>query len=141
MVGLTAIGDDEEASSCIGLNIVRYKTAMFVISAAITGVGGILYAQYTMYLNPITMVGAGASLSIVFKSILGGMFTLWGPTIGTLIIIAMEEYVRVFFGAEYIGWSIIGYGITIIILIIFFPQGIYGTLREVLSKRQKHRIY
>jgi len=134
---LTAIGDDEVAASCVGIPIVRYKTVVTIISAVIAGMGGIVYAQYMMYLNPVTTAAIMASLGFVFKAILGGMFTLWGPTIGTILITSLEEYVRASFGGAYMGWSIAGYGIVIVILIIFLPKGLYGTLIEIVRKRRR----
>lgn len=133
---LMAIGDNEVAASCVGISVVRYKTAIFVISALVAGVGGVVYGQYNMYLNTETMAGAMASLGIVFKAILGGMFTLWGPMIGTLLITSLEEYIRVVFGTAYVGWSMVGYGILIVILIMFLPKGVYGTLSEIVRRRR-----
>ncbi|MBA7561822.1 hypothetical protein ES708_03465 [subsurface metagenome] len=137
---LTAIGDDEVAASCVGIPVVRYKTAVTIISAVIAGMGGVVYAQYMMYLNPMTTAAITASLGFVFMAILGGMFTLWGPMIGTILIISLEEYVRVSFGGTYIGWSMVIYGIVIVILIIFLPRGFYGTLIEIVRKIRKKRM-
>lgn len=129
-IALKAIGNDEVGASCLGIPVVKYKTAVTIISAFVTGLGGVLYAQYTMYLNPISLAGVGISMDITLKAILGGMFTWLGPTVGTIIIIVLQEVVRVFFGAKYLGWSVVGYGIMIIVLIIFLPEGFYGTLRR-----------
>jgi len=133
---LAAIGDDEVAASCVGIPIVRYKTVVTVISAVIAGMGGVVYAQYMMYLNPVTTASITASLGFVFKAILGGMFTLWGPLIGTILITSLEEYIRVSFGGTYVGWSMVIYGIVIVTLIIFLPKGLYGTLIEIIRKKR-----
>lgn len=137
---LTAIGEDEVAASSIGINIVRNKTSVAVISAVITGLGGIVYAQYIMYLNPVTMVAIGASLSFVFMAILGGMFTLWGPMIGAIIMTGLQEYIRVAYGTVLMGWSWVGYGFMIIVMIIFLPKGLYGTLIDTLYKRRIRKV-
>jgi branched-chain amino acid transport system permease protein len=130
---LMAIGDNEVAASSVGISVVRYKTAIFILSSLVAGICGVVYGQYMMYLNTATTAGATASLAIVFKVILGGMFTLWGPMIGTVLITSLEEYVRVVYGTAYVGWSMVGYAILIIILIIFLPKGVYGTLREIVD--------
>jgi len=67
------------------------------------------------------------------------MFNIWGPTIGTAMIISLEEYIRVSYGTKFIGASEVGYGIALITLIIFLPKGLYGTLIEVFRKKQKSR--
>ena len=67
------------------------------------------------------------------------MFNIWGPTIGTAMIISLEEYIRVSYGTKFIGVSEVVYGIALITLIIFLPKGLYGTLIEVFRKKQKSR--
>jgi len=61
-------------------------------------VGGIAYAQYIAYVNPDTLAGIGVSLRIVFAVVLGGMYSLLGPTVGTALTIALAEVLRVVFG-------------------------------------------
>ena len=136
-IALKAIGEDEVAASSVGIHIIKYKVAITITSAFLTGIGGVLYAQYITYLNPHTLSGVGVSLAIPFKAILGGMFNLWGPTIGTAMIVSLEEYIRVSYGTKFIGVSEVVYGVTLITLIIFLPKGLYGTITEALRKKQK----
>ncbi|MFH0844105.1 MAG: branched-chain amino acid ABC transporter permease [Pseudomonadota bacterium] len=133
---LRAIGEDEIAASTLGIGIIRYKMIITMISAFMTAVGGVLYAQYVTYLNPFTLSGVMASLEIAFKAILGGMFTLWGPTVGTALIIALEEYVRVSYGGKFVGFSQIIYGLALVLLIIFLPKGIYGSLQALFQRKK-----
>ncbi len=127
---LRAIGEDEIAASTLGIRIVRYKLYITIISAFFTAMGGVLYAQYVTYLNPHTLSGVMPSLDIAFKAILGGMYTLWGPMIGTAMIVALDEYIRVAYGVKFVGISQMVYGMALVSLIIFLPKGIYGTLQE-----------
>lgn len=133
---LRAIGEDEIAASTLGIGIIRYKMIITVISAFMTALGAVLYAQYITYLNPHTLSGVGVSLEIAFKAILGGMFNLWGPAVGTALIVALEEYIRVSYGGKFVGFSQIIYGLTLVLLIIFLPKGICGSLQD-LFKRKK----
>ncbi|MDI6756123.1 MAG: branched-chain amino acid ABC transporter permease [Thermodesulfobacteriota bacterium] len=133
---LRAIGEDEIAASTLGIGIIRYKMIITMISAFMTAVGAVLYAQYVTYLNPFTLSGVMASLEIAFKAILGGMFTLWGPTVGTALIIALEEYIRVSYGGKFVGFSQIIYGAALVLLIIFLPKGIYGTLQQFFQRKK-----
>ena len=134
---LKAIGEDELAASSVGINIISHKMTITIISAFLTGIGGVLYAQYITYLNPHTLSGVAVSLAIPFKAILGGMFSLWGPTIGTAMIVSLEEYIRVCYGTKFIGISEVFYGVALITLIIFLPKGLYGTLVETFHKKNK----
>jgi branched-chain amino acid transport system permease protein len=132
---LRAIGEDEIAASTLGIGIIRYKMIITMISAFMTAIGAVLYAQYITYLNPHTLSGVAPSLEIAFKAILGGMFSLWGPTVGTALIVSLEEYFRVAYGSTFVGLSQIIYGLALVLLIIFLPRGIYGTLQNLFQKR------
>ena len=132
---LRAIGEDEIAAASIGIRIVRYKLFITLISAFLTATGGVLYTQYMTYVNPETLSGMGVSLAIPFKAILGGMFHLWGSTIGTAMIVSLEEYIRIMYGARFIGISQVFYGVLLVVLIIFLPKGLYGTLSDYWHKR------
>jgi branched-chain amino acid transport system permease protein len=133
---LRAIGEDEIAASTLGVGIIRYKMIITMISAFLTAIGAVLYAQYITYLNPHTLSGVMPSLEIAFKAILGGMFSLWGPAIGTALIVSLEEYFRVAYGSTFVGFSQIIYGLALVLLIIFLPKGIYGTLQELFKKKR-----
>ncbi len=133
---LRAIGEDEIAASTLGVGIIRYKMIITMISAFTTAIGAVLYAQYITYLNPHTLSGVPPSLEIAFKAILGGMFSLWGPTVGTALIVSLEEYFRVAYGSTFVGFSQIIYGLALVLLIIFLPKGIYGSLWELFHRRR-----
>jgi branched-chain amino acid transport system permease protein len=133
---LHAIGEDEIAAASIGIRIIRYKLFITLTSAFLTATGGVLYAQYMTYVNPETLSGVGVSLAIPFKAILGGMFHLWGSTIGTAMIVSLEEYIRIMYGAKFMGISQVFYGILLVVLIIFLPKGLYGTLSDYWQKRR-----
>jgi len=133
---LTAIGDDEAAASSVGISIVKYKTIVAVISSFMTAVGAVIYSQYMMFLHPDVIASTDASLNIPFKAVLGGMYSLFGPFIGTSLVIGLEEYFRVLYGSSFIGWSMVGYGIALVIIIIFLPKGLYGTLSEKLGSKK-----
>ncbi|OGK98417.1 MAG: ABC transporter permease, partial [Candidatus Rokubacteria bacterium RIFCSPHIGHO2_02_FULL_69_13] len=78
---LEAIGEDETAAASVGIPVTRFKLRITLLSAGLTAVGGVLYAQYLTYLNPGVLAGIGVSLQIVFAVVLGGMYTLLGPTV------------------------------------------------------------
>ena len=132
---LEAIGEDETAAASVGIHVTRFKLAITVLSAALTAVGGVLYAQYFTYVNPDTLSGIGVSLRIVFAVVLGGMYSLLGPTVGSALTIALSEYLRVLFGLKFIGMAETIYGLVLILCIIFLPAGIYGSLRAALARR------
>jgi len=129
---MEAIGEDETAAASVGIHVTRFKLAITTLSAVLTAAGGILYAQYITYVNPETLAGIGVSLRIVFAVVLGGMYSLLGPTVGTALTIALSEYLRVVFGLKFIGMAETIYGLLLVLFIIFLPSGIYGSLRAAL---------
>jgi len=132
---LEAIGEDETAAASVGIHVTRFKLGVTALSAALTALGGVLYAQYITYVSPETLSGIGVSLRIVFAAVLGGMYTLLGPTVGTALTIALSEYLRVTFGIRLIGMAETIYGVVLILFIIFLPAGLYGGLRDLLLRR------
>jgi branched-chain amino acid transport system permease protein len=135
---LDALSEDEEAAASIGISVMREKLRVTVISAALTALGGGLYAQYMMYINPETLSGIAVSLQIIFGAIIGGMYTLLGPTVGSLLTISLNEGLRVGFGTSFIGAANTIYGILLILCIIFMPRGIVGALQR-LGRQRPHR--
>ena len=131
---MEAIGEDETAAASVGIRVTRFKLGITALSAALTAVGGVLYAQYITYVNPETLAGVGVSLRIVFAVVLGGMYSLLGPTVGSALTIALAEYLRVIFGVKLIGMAETIYGLLLVLFIIFLPAGIYGSARDLLLR-------
>jgi branched-chain amino acid transport system permease protein len=140
---LDAISEDEEAATTIGINVIREKLRVTVISAALTALGGAIYGQYMMYLNPETVSGIAVSLQIVFAAIVGGTYTALGPTVGALLTISLNEGLRVAFGTNFIGAANTIYGVLLILFIIFMPRGIVGMLENTAKRgwRRKAAFY
>ena len=132
---LEAIGEDEMAAASVGIHVTRFKLGVTVVSAALTALGGVLYAQYISYVNPDTLSGIGVSLKIVFAVVLGGMYSLMGPLVGTALTTALSEGLRIAFGLKFLGMADTIYGLLLIIFIIFLPSGIYGSIRNALRRR------
>ena len=134
---LEAISEDEDAAAAVGIDVMREKMRVTLISAALTALGGAIYGQYIMYLNPETVSGIAVSLQIVFASIAGGVYSLLGPTVGSLLTLSLTEGLRVWFGANFIGAANTIYGILLVLCIIFMPQGIVGTIEGIKARRRR----
>ncbi|MGH7356241.1 MAG: branched-chain amino acid ABC transporter permease, partial [Candidatus Rokuibacteriota bacterium] len=132
---MEAIGEDETAAASVGIHVTRFKLAITALSAALTAAGGVVYAQYMTYVSPETLAGVGVSLRIVFAVVLGGMYSLLGPSVGTALTITLSEYLRVVFGVKFIGMAETIYGLLLVVFIIFLPSGIYGSVRDLVRRR------
>jgi branched-chain amino acid transport system permease protein len=133
---LEAISEDEDAAASVGIDVMREKMRVTILSAALTALGGAIYGQYVMYLNPDTVAGIAVSLQIVFAAIAGGVYSLFGPSVGALLTLSLTEGLRVWFGANFIGAANTIYGILLVLCIIFMPQGIVGALQRVTLPRR-----
>jgi branched-chain amino acid transport system permease protein len=134
---LEAISEDEDAAAAVGIDVMRQKMRVTIISAALTAIGGAIYGQYVMYLNPDTVSGIAVSLQIVFAAIAGGVYSLFGPSVGALLTLLLTEGLRVWFGTNFIGAANTIYGILLVLCIIFMPQGIVGALQKRLGRRSE----
>ena len=137
---LDAISEDEEAAASIGINVIREKLRVTLISAALTALGGAIYGQYMMYLNPETVSGIAVSLQIVFAAIVGGAYAALGPTVGALLTISLNEGLRVAFATNFIGAANTIYGILLVLFIIFMPRGIVGTIQNAIKSRRPGKV-
>ena len=134
---LEAISEDEGAAAATGIHVTRQKLNLTIISAAMTALGGALYSQFVMYLNPDTLAGVGVSLQIVFAAIAGGMYSMLGPTVGAVLTIVLGEALRIWFGTTWIGAANTIYGILLVIFIIYMPRGIVGLIVGNFQKQAR----
>jgi branched-chain amino acid transport system permease protein len=135
---LAAIRDDEAASEALGVNSFRYKMIAIVISAFLTGMGGTFYAFYFLSLQPNTVFGVPFSVEIALRAIVGGSGTLLGPILGSFLLTPLAEFSRAYFATG--GWTgvhLIAYGLLLIVVVLFLPQGVYPYLRRLVGEGQR----
>jgi branched-chain amino acid transport system permease protein len=133
---LTAIREDEGAAEALGVNTFRYKMLAMIVSSFLTGVGGTFYAFYLFSLQPNTVFGIPLSVEIVIRPIVGGAGTLLGPLVGSFVLTPLAEVSRLY--ASKGGWSgahLIVYGVLLILVVLFIPQGVYPWLRRLARSR------
>lgn len=121
---LTAMRGDEDAAEIIGINTMGMKIMATAISAFLTATGGTIYAQYILYIEPNSVFGIDFSVNVALISIIGGMGTIWGPVLGSFLITPLGQYLRGWFGGSYMGLHLIIYGLLLIIVVLFIPEGI-----------------
>ena len=129
---LIAIREDEQACEALGVNTFRYKMLAMVVSSFLTGVGGTFYAFYLFSLQPNSVFGIPLSVEIVIRPIVGGAGTVLGPILGSFILSPLAEASRVYFGQG--GWAgahLVAYGLLLIAVVLFLPQGAYPALRRL----------
>ncbi|WP_299908412.1 branched-chain amino acid ABC transporter permease [uncultured Paracoccus sp.] len=127
-LGLRAIAKDEIKAESAGINTRFYKVLAFALSAFFVGMAGAVWGEYLTYLRPNIFLLIGVSANLVLMSILGGKGTIAGPVIGAILIVALNEIFVALLGASEI--NILGTGVVMILVLMFFPLGIVGTLAK-----------
>jgi len=122
----TAIRENAEVANVLGINPTRYKVLAFMMSAFFTGFAGGFYSHYNTYIIPYEVFGLGISIACLVMPIFGGLYTITGPVIGTIVIKAIEEYLRVTisYGHQ------IAYGLILVVVVLFMPEGLVGLWRR-----------
>lgn len=132
---LTAIREDESACEALGVDTFRYKMLAMVVSSFLTGIGGTFYAFYLFSLQPNTVFGIPLSVEIIMRPIVGGAGTLLGPILGSFILTPLAELSRAYVGGGSSGAHLVAYGLVLIVVVLFAPQGAYPYLRRLLRRR------
>jgi branched-chain amino acid transport system permease protein len=132
---LAAIREDEAAAEAVGVNAFRYKLLAMVVSSFLTGLGGAFYAFYLFSLQPNTLFGIPLSVEIIIRPIVGGAGTLPGPILGSFILTPLAELSRLYLGeAGLHGAHLIAYGVLLVAVVLFLPEGAYPRLRRVFRR-------
>ncbi len=136
---IMAIRDDHVAAESLSIPVMRYQLAAVAVSAAITATAGVFYTQYYLYVNPENAFGANVSVEAIVPAVIGGIGTLWGPLIGAAVIGPLSEVTAsvlrsppafLSFLSGRSGLDVAIYATLIIVIVIFLPKGIYGSIRD-----------
>ncbi len=122
---LVAIGQNQDAAEALGINSARAKMQALALSAFVTGVAGVFYAQYTYVIHPDGVFGLGLSVQIALVAIVGGVGTILGPAIGALIMQSFIQSTQVAFAGHYPGLELMVYGGLLVAVILWRPRGVF----------------
>ena len=131
---IVAIREDEEAAQALGVNTFKYNMIAIAISAFMTSLAGAFYANYIFYLHPNSLFGMSMSIELILRPIVGGLGTLFGPIIGSIILTPLSEISRAYFtkgGLE--GLHLVLYGILTILVVLFMPKGIIVYVKRLFE--------
>lgn len=152
-----AIREDQDAAHSLGINLSFHKNVALCLSALLTSLAGSFYAIYIGFIDPPTVLGLDISVQIVLICIIGGIGTIYGPVVGSLVLVPLSEGLRSNIIAEAIfktgavsETSGVGvflkenlahahaliYGVLVVIVILFMPDGVLGFVRKLATKRK-----
>lgn len=132
---LMAVRDNEEAARALGVNATRVKMAAIMLSGFFSGLAGVFYAQYFLYLDPYIAYGPAISVESLLVPIIGGMGTLFGPLLGAVTLHAVAELSREMIG-DAPGISLVLYGALLVLMVLFVPRGLAGIPAHFRQRRR-----
>jgi branched-chain amino acid transport system permease protein len=121
---LLALRENEALAESVGIDVTRYLVLAAVVSAAMAGLAGGLYAHYVRFVSPEVFLFT-YTVTMVIMVVAGGKGTLAGPIVGALLFTALPEALR---EATSWQWQMLAYGVILVLLVFFLPRGIVPTL-------------
>jgi branched-chain amino acid transport system permease protein len=131
-----AIREDEEAARSLGIDAFRWKMLAVAISSAMTAVSGVFFAFYYNNLFPEQIFSINRSIELILGPVIGGLGTLFGPILGAAVLTLLSDGLTELLAA--LGWEIPGikqvfYGVVLLLVIMFLPNGIWPALAKRLG--------
>ena len=136
-MSLLAIKQNEIAAEAAGIDTFRWKLKAIVLSGLIAGAIGGFYAVVLLVVTPASVFGMLTSAQALIVALFGGVGSAWGPVIGSAILIPLAEVLQGEFGDKLPGIQGVVYGIAIILVILFAPEGIYWRIRDLMKAQHK----
>ena len=120
---LMAVRDNEDAARALGVDAFRVKMGAIMLSGLFSGLGGVFYAQYFLYLDPYIAYGPAISVESLLVPIIGGLGTLFGPLLGAAALHAIAQGTNELIG-DVPGISLALYGALLVAMVLFLPRGL-----------------
>ena len=131
---LVAIRENEEAAEALGIDTLKCKLYAIMIMGGMGGAAGTVYAQKYLYIDPPISYSIALSVEMLLVSIVGGLGTVFGPLIGSVVLHVVNEVARHFIDTP--GLSLIVYGVILIFIISYLPNGLVGLFRKTRGKKE-----
>jgi branched-chain amino acid transport system permease protein len=117
---LRAIRENEDTAMAVGINPARCKLLALVPSAALTGLAGGIYASFSQFVGPGSVLTIDISVQAALIAVLGGAATVWGPVLGSVVLTLSSEVFKAFFEEAHL----LIYGLLLVVVVLFLPNGI-----------------
>jgi ABC-type branched-subunit amino acid transport system ATPase component/ABC-type branched-subunit amino acid transport system permease subunit len=135
-MSLLAIKQNEPAAEAAGIDTWLWKMRAIMLSGALAAVAGGLYAVVLLVVTPETVFGMLVSAQPLILALFGGVGSLWGPVIGAIVLVPLAEVLNAELGDVLPGIQGVVYGVAIIAIILYAPEGVYWRLMDRLGRRR-----
>jgi branched-chain amino acid transport system permease protein len=129
---LTAVREDMDSAEAVGIDTVRARVIALALSAFVVGAAGGFYSVYFRYIDPDAVFAVSFSVEMVFIAVVGGLATTAGPVVGAVVLVSIGEIFRDRFQTGHL----IFYGLFMMLVIRYLPEGIWGGLRRLLARQE-----
>ena len=137
---LQAVRDNESAALASGISVIRTKLAGMAFSAALTGMGGVIFVMYVRVVDPaglLSLFDIGVKIALI--ALIGGIGTIYGPLLGALLVVPLDLWLRAFIGSKVPGGNLLVLGIILILASLFLKQGIYGAIVSIKASMMRSK--
>lgn len=131
---LTALKEDHDASEALGINTAKYKLYAIAISGFLTGICGAFYTQLLLFIEPLSVFTSHLSNQFAMIAVVGGAGTAIGPILGSIIVTPLNELLRGALGGNFQGLNFVIFGVVLILVVTFMPNGIVGFFKDMKHK-------
>jgi ABC-type branched-subunit amino acid transport system ATPase component/ABC-type branched-subunit amino acid transport system permease subunit len=139
-MSLLAIKQNEPAAEAAGIDTWRWKMLAIMLSGALAAMAGGLYAVVLLVVTPETVFGMLVSAQPLILALFGGVGSLWGPVIGAVVLVPLAEGLNAELGDILPGIQGVVYGVAIIAIILYAPEGVYWRLKDKLASRRNRAL-
>jgi branched-chain amino acid transport system permease protein len=136
---MRAIREDEVTARSMGIPVLRAKLLAVSLSGLFSSLAGSLFAYYTLYITPDNTASIDVSLKPALMAIIGGMLGVFGPLLGAVLIVVLEQQIITTIGADVPGLSSAIYGGLLILSILVLPNGLVGLVKSLTGRRAASR--
>jgi branched-chain amino acid transport system permease protein len=137
-MALRAVGDDEQVSSTVGVNVLVFKMIALIVSGMIAAAAGSYYLSYILAVNTSIFLNLTFSLYPIFMVIIGGVGTFEGPIVGALLFSGITYEVNSYFPSSNI--EVLIFSVVIMIVAVLLPKGLVPSIRRFFSGRRRKII-
>ena len=135
---LRAVGDSEAAAATSAIDVRRHKVIVFTVGAVLAAAAGSLYAHWTTFVDPTSTLDLLLSVQLLIMATVGGLRSVWGAPVGAFVVVSLSQGARELLPriAPRIGgeFEIIVYGLALILVLLFVPDGIAGGTRRLADR-------
>ena len=131
---LIATRERESAARAAGINTVKIRLYAVAISAALSAMVGTFHAMYLTFIEPASAFSLAFSIQIAMFALIGGIGTVFGPLLGAVLLVPITEFARGALGGEAIGLHGFVYGVVLVLVALFMPDGIMGLVGRFFNQ-------